>query len=364
MNTPLYDMKSQPIKRLEPGNSGLWFERFFNQYNKDWQVTVNAKKDFLKQFSSANNTGMCGDKAQLASFYQRHNKMINTQKGISGVFENDWHWVSGMGNSHPIENGLLWHRTLATPYLAGSSVKGLVRAWMERQEKPDHALIHQWFGSDNKDPSKIDNATQAGQVIFYDATPYARVNLVLDVMTPHTGQWLSDGGLENAPADWHDPIPIFFLSCKKIKLHFSISKMAHADESLEIDKVWQALIDALDFIGSGAKTGTGYGFMVEDETIKKQHEEDKEKREKAKTLASLSAEKQILVKLQERLDNKGIAQEGGDFYSHLKKEIENATAWGPEDKQAFLELAKKILTYLGYRFDKKSKAKDLLKKLK
>ena len=46
--------------------------------------------------------------------------------------------------------------------------------------------------------------------------------------------------------------------------------MAYADDSLDLDLVWEALTNALDYIGSGAKTGTGYGFMSEDKEINDQ----------------------------------------------------------------------------------------------
>ena len=54
----------------------------------------------------------------------------------------------GLGNSHPLENGLLWHPTLGVPYFQGSTVKGLAKALIEKWGA-DPQLIKRWFGSVN-----------------------------------------------------------------------------------------------------------------------------------------------------------------------------------------------------------------------
>ena len=47
---------------------------------------------------------------------------------LFGVFTTDGRFVTGTGRSHSVENGFAWHPTLGTPYLSGSSVKGMIRA--------------------------------------------------------------------------------------------------------------------------------------------------------------------------------------------------------------------------------------------
>jgi CRISPR-associated protein Cmr6 len=274
-----------------------------------------------------------------------------------------------MGNNHPVENGMQWHTVLGVPYLPGSAVKGLVRAWMEQQEQPDFDKIHQWFGSDNKDPEKQTKTTQAGQIIFHDATPYQKVDVVLDVMTPHTGSWLTEGGVINAPADWHDPIPVVFLSCKRIKLFFSIAKMTHADETIDLKDVWNELVCALDFLGSGAKTSTGYGFMSEDSKINSDLKYEQELENKASEREKLSNEE---LKVQELIDlykkdqefnvSKGKGNTGA-LVGHLRDLLKEAVSWEEKDKIEIHTLAKDIYKYLNVDVKKKGKVKDLLKSL-
>ena len=86
--------------------------------------------------------------------------------------------MTGLGRSHPVENGFAWHPTLGMPYLPGSSVKGMVRAWAEQETDPRPASeeLDRLLGKQNS----------AGSVCFLDALPIKPVKLEADVMTPTT----------------------------------------------------------------------------------------------------------------------------------------------------------------------------------
>ena len=75
-----------------------------------------------------------GSQPKLEQFQNRQLALVNHLNGQSQCFTTDWHFVTGMGNPHPVENGFSWHQTLSVPYLMGSTVKGLVRAWVEMNE--------------------------------------------------------------------------------------------------------------------------------------------------------------------------------------------------------------------------------------
>ena len=55
--------------------------------------------------------------------------LIESRGGRWEVFTSTSRFVTGLGRSHPVENGFAWRPTLGTPYLPGSSVKGMARAW-------------------------------------------------------------------------------------------------------------------------------------------------------------------------------------------------------------------------------------------
>lgn len=132
MTAPLY----YQIEDRKPDNahSGLWFERFFNSYQISpqghWEIPKpnketgkDVKRDWINQVA-----GEVGNQIQLKSFQERQEALLKVLQGESHCYTSDWHFVTGMGNPHPVENGFSWHPTLAVPYLAGSAVKGLVRA--------------------------------------------------------------------------------------------------------------------------------------------------------------------------------------------------------------------------------------------
>nr|WP_305908583.1 type III-B CRISPR module RAMP protein Cmr6 [Methylomarinum sp. Ch1-1]MDP4521423.1 type III-B CRISPR module RAMP protein Cmr6 [Methylomarinum sp. Ch1-1] len=231
MSAPLYQNYHVHEEKPDNAHAGLWFDRFFNRYrvnNQDWEIPKpndhqDAKRDWTKTVS-----GPVGQDKQLAEYTERQTALVRHLNGRNQRYQTDWHFVTGMGNPHPVENGFSWHPTLGVPYLAGSAVKGLVRAWVENNDDglpiaEQKERLKRWFGTENKD----DVAEQTGGFIFFDAIPDQKPNLLCDIMTPHMGDWYSDGdqgNVDNAiPADWHEPVPIPFLAVKKARLVFGIA---------------------------------------------------------------------------------------------------------------------------------------------
>jgi CRISPR-associated protein Cmr6 len=123
MSAPLYQLEEIPVKKPDNAHAGLWFDRFFNCYQSDWTLKPEAKSEWIKQVR-----GQVGQQSQLEHFVKRQTTLVNQLSGRSQRYRTDWHFITGMGNSHPVENGFSWHPTLGVPYLAGSAIKGLVRA--------------------------------------------------------------------------------------------------------------------------------------------------------------------------------------------------------------------------------------------
>lgn len=94
-----------------------------------------------------------------------------------------------------------------------------------------------------------------GEVIFFDAYPVEKINLKLDVMTPHYGPYYSEG---EPPADYHNPNPVKFLTVEKTKFRFYLA--SREGELLNTAKVW--LSETLKENGIGAKTALGYGVFL------------------------------------------------------------------------------------------------------
>lgn len=301
---PLYENNAAPRTRSHDAHAGLWFERFFDRYDKRTQEIADGEKlSWLQNFNhkEAGNT----DALQDAAFRQMD--LVKRLNGRHKFFNTQWHFVTGTGYPHPVENGLLWHPVHGVPYLSGSAVKGLVRAWVEQWAELDETAkperLFSWFGSEEKGSKK----TQTGDLIFFDALPVKAVKLVADIMTPHCGAWYSDGGKiedvarepEKVPADWHDPVPIPFLVVDKSSSYlFSIApRNDEAAKRVDMDEVIECLTNALEWLGAGAKTATGYGQMQCDKQMHdemadklKQIQKQRDLKDKIKNLTPLAQE--------------------------------------------------------------------------
>ncbi|EKO3893600.1 type III-B CRISPR module RAMP protein Cmr6 [Vibrio metschnikovii] len=345
MPLPLYDSTAHNIGAGKDAqcqinhaeaHQGLWFERFFNHYDSDYQVKDDAKSNFIKEL-----IGHCGNKETLQQSYYRQSALLDACNGRCITLQAEWHFATGLGNPHPVENGFLFHPTLAAPYLPGSSVKGLVRSWLEQQLGTDpeaKALFYRLFGSEDKEPSKCDLAPKSGDVIFFDALPVMPATLVLDIMTPHMGGWYEKGGTTDAakaanqPADWHDPVPVPFLVAKEVVLMFSFAPRRRSDDQdLLMELVEKALKDALYYAGAGAKTAAGYGgFNQLNNQKKRQLNDIQDKRaqeglsEEQKLLANIAG----YLKSSKQLNNKTTRKTLAQLLRNLKK---NWRAWSGAD---------------------------------
>jgi len=270
---PLYqrDQHQFPNGRPPTGaHRGLWFERFFDRYtdNADGLESDQAKQGWIGTVQGPN-----GNRGDLQRHAHQIIALAKACKGHYGQFTNDWRFATGLGLPHPVENGFAWHPVLAVPYLPGAAVKGLVRAyveqWTDLPQAQIKARLKSWFGSE----SKNSKAMEAGWYVFFDALPTDRPTLVADVMTPHMGNWyesgdVDPGGPDNTPADWHDPVPVPFLVVKEVKFLFAIGVRPNLPEMVakqamaELEEMWEVLINALDWLGAGAKTAVGYGHMA------------------------------------------------------------------------------------------------------
>ena len=209
---PLYDNKR--VKSLSPkGNRGL----FWNKFVDKWPSPANApagdderafkplggenKKDWIREFTGS-----------VAGVTEAAKRVMNLAARLHGhqcrTFVTAAPFVTGLGLAHPVENGFLWHHTLGVPYLPGSSVKGLVRAWMEHWLEADRDTLHCLFGKETRQGQE----DCVGNLIFFDAFPVGKVQLIAEVMTPHDGSWRQADTNQIAPSDWHNPNPIPFLA--------------------------------------------------------------------------------------------------------------------------------------------------------
>ncbi len=279
MTIPLYQQHNAPNGPPEMGHFGLWYTRFFNRYTAHWTLDETAKSEWVS--SMANKR--CGDDKILEQHSQRLVQLVTALEGQFAICQTNWHFATGLGLPHPVENGLAWHPTLGVPYLAGSAIKGLLRAWVEvwddsLSDSQRLARRQTWFGMVKEQPE--DEQDQAGKLIFFDAIPITPLRLTTDIMTPHYGKWYEQGHEikgnnllsaqnERLPADWHEPVPVPFLAVKSAKFLIAIAARDAKKDKALVDSALESLLMALQWLGAGAKTAAGYGHFERNEKAEK-----------------------------------------------------------------------------------------------
>ncbi len=287
MNPPLYRqaVTERPCYKTD-SHAGLWWDKFFNGWADTFSEiekppksssgnkgkSKGGKRDFINILAGKT----VGHKPAIEAFNKRQEKLLSALgcEPLSFVLQSPF--VTGLGYDHPVENGFAWHPVLGTPFMPGSSVKGLLRAWASwyAQTKNEAALqarVDRLFGEDH-----------AGELIVFDAIPEGPVKLMCEIITPHDGGWRIKDDLEVkvTPADWVDPVPIPFLAVASgATFRFGLASRRRAANLTEV-KSW--LTEALDWLGAGAKTNVGFGRFLDEETHERRKEEKRRKDEARK----------------------------------------------------------------------------------
>lgn len=276
---PLYRELAEAKLDRNHGNAGLWYDKYCNQWCNDpektglarWSLEAfkdkNPKLEWIREVASK----IIGEQTLLSEAADRRARLLRAHDQTPLFFETDWHFVTGLGREHPIENGFAWHYSLGVPYLPGSSVKGMVRAWAENwlDPKPSDDVLRWIFGPRGDAARK---SPASGSVIFLDAIPTKPVTLKADIMTPHYGPYYQDPS-RNPPADWYSPTPIpFLVVAPETTFQFGLLPRRQQDAAY-IKTVQGWLREALNGIGAGAKTAVGYGRMDEDPAAEKEYQQ-------------------------------------------------------------------------------------------
>ncbi len=259
--TPLYKReKDLPYKRPDTAHTGLWFDKFCNRWGvykdknnrkKFWELET-RKDDWIRTVTEK----PCGDKNLIQEAVERMEKLVASLSGRLLYARTEGRFVTGLGRPHPVENGFAWHPVLGTPYLPGSSVKGMVRAWAE--EWTYDSEIDRIFG-----PKHTDSSKHIGSVVFFDSLPRAAVKLEIDVMTPHFAPYYREPK-KYPPVERYHPVPIPFLTVAEGQSFLFAVAPRKEEDQRDVYKVLTWLKEALEWIGAGAKTAVGYGrFVVE-----------------------------------------------------------------------------------------------------
>lgn len=248
-------------------NRSLVFDRGFDGYNGGWSIEAGNKLAFLEGFKRG-----FSPPDDFEPFVERRHKALEATRAKRVALYSQTRLVIGLGLPHPTETALLLDRLTGSPYLPGSSVKGLLRETARlvgSGELDTGDATDAGFWAEHFDrllgPLLGGEATPAkGELVVYDAFPDEWPVLEIDVLTPHFVDYYgdSDGKQGVVPADWHDPVPVAFLSVKAgTKVSFWLGHWDAAVWEAELERVERLLLCGMNWLGIGGKTSSGYGLF-------------------------------------------------------------------------------------------------------
>ncbi len=327
---PLYDSAQQTV--LGPaGHRGLWFDKFCDRWRRDGNQlsmktppggSTSPKQEWLDAVLRENPR--VGDAEQLEATTQRLARLVTNANGRLEVFRTDDRFVTGLGRAHPIENGFAWHPTLGTPYLPGSSIKGLVRSWAqtEANTEADSERIVRLLGAGQPEG-------RAGAICFLDALPIGPVRLEVDVLTPHYAGWTD----QLPPGDWRSPIPVpFLVTAAKQRFMFAVVPR-RGPAPVDVECVLGWLREALAWEGAGAKTAVGYGrFDIDAEAGARIR--DTELQQRARKLSTSSREGYWRLQVEQWSEK--------DLLDQIRLNIEKDELSDPTERSAFVTAVREL----------------------
>lgn len=255
----------EPIKWERAEHAGLWLDKYLK--NQDRKATGDDdNRDTARHQLMAEATRI----ALPAGYDKFFAQWESALSGLNGRIIRCYapalgRIIIGLGGESPSETAITLHHTFGVPYLPGSALKGLsafyARNYLDHQD---------WrLGANNKPGNAYQklfgDTTRAGSVTYYDAyyvPSSADRNRMLhtDTITVHHQEYYQ--GKNVAPADWDKPIPVPFISATGIYL---VALGGAEPEWVEAGLTILGM--ALEELGIGAKTSSGYGRMALAESL-------------------------------------------------------------------------------------------------
>lgn len=177
-----------------------------------------------------------------------------------------WRMTMHLSRAASTENAsVCLHPVYGFPYIPGTGLKGMTRAYAHIVEKKDEndADIQRIFGN---------LANGSGTVVFHDAWPDKWLKLEIDIVNSHHPDYYKNKGVGSPPGDWESPNPVLFTAiAPESTFRFALSpRSAHPRAAADTETAAEWLQKALQELGAGGKTAAGYGYFKEPAKISKQ----------------------------------------------------------------------------------------------
>src|SRR5690625_2281541 len=255
-------------------NAYLLFNRFLDgEWDRKSNNFFNTKNTQIQLYKNIQeiNFGCSHHRERLKQILNRLEKSGFKTECIKLTTES--RMVVGLGDENALEVGLSLHPLYGYPYIPGSSIKGLCRAWLEIAEDQFDDKSEPFTGKE------LENKISSESHSVFGSKSKSRQDD------------------NNRLGDWYSPVPIKFLTVAPGQ-SFLFALASREQESLEKAKKW--LIRGLSELGIGAKTSSGYGYFVHPDEVKKRKEEIQRKEEATRPEWAVELEKKKSESVRQR----------------------------------------------------------------
>ncbi len=269
-------------------NRFLWYRRYVPCANiQDQAQETERRNNFLQQTCAS----PMAESALLTALGQQRSIMLvdlerRGRPVVHFTLATALPMIHGLGNKGYFEVGFTFHPLYGTPYLPGTSLKGLASSFAQhyhlaprefnpRKEKERLGKFPQplqFLGAFEEQGEEMvrhnleaifGTTEAAGQVDFLDAFLLKGVTLEQDIMNPHYPDYYrGEAEPTKAPQDDQDPNPVTFLVVPP-ETRFDFTLVGRPGNDHLVQQAAAYLLGALTQLGAGGKTSAGYGLFTD-----------------------------------------------------------------------------------------------------
>ncbi|GCF10223.1 type III-B CRISPR module RAMP protein Cmr6 [Dictyobacter arantiisoli] len=262
----IHPIFEESIRQQFQTHAGLWLDKYVRDepLSNSGEETIQPRPQLIDEVANLPIPKSYPD------YYKQWEQTLKNYEARTKIASTKGRMIVHLGAESVIETSIALHHTYGTPYIPGSSLKGLAASYLSQKLR----LLVKEKGETSEDYKKLatdykilfGDQDEAGYIIFFDAhyRPESAIYqgreqpLHSDVMTVHHPKYYQGS---QAPNDKQSPVPIPFLSATG---HYLIALAAPDLEQKQawIDFTFDLLAQALLDWGIGAKTSSGYGRMT------------------------------------------------------------------------------------------------------
>ncbi len=254
------------VEKTATTHPGLWLDKYIEaQEKKDFETPSskaqgkgNSRSDLIKEVASLREPDA------YEEFFKRWTKMLTDYDAQTREAKVKGRMIVGLGSESVLETSITLHHTYGVPYIPGSALKGLAASYADKR------LGDPWKKGSPAYKAVFGDTNNAGYITFFDAlyipdSGHKGRVLYPDVIAVHHPKYYQEE-TNVPPSDWDSPNPVPFLSATG-KYLIALAAPDLGKDSQWIKKTFEILRFALQEMGVGAKTSSGYGRMELEEKI-------------------------------------------------------------------------------------------------